>query len=96
MSADQTFLKKKRKKRKYNKTTTFISPFLRRDACWETMMWFWKSSNISGICAVEDTRLRIQRLQRRTDKVAENVVSPADPDVPAFDPYWTFDGRTPS
>ncbi len=38
------------------------------------MMWFWKSSSVSGICTVVDTRLRVQRLQRISDKAAENVV----------------------
>ncbi len=80
--------------------TTPLSLSLRA-ACWETMMWFWKSSSVSGICTVVDTRLRIQRLQRKSDKATENVVrvwsprSPRpqqtqmfwpDPDVPTFDP----------
>lgn len=76
-------------------------PFLSlalRIACWETMMWFWKSSSASGICTVVDMRLQI--LQRKLDKGAENAVrvwspwSPCpqqtqmfqpDPDVLIFD-----------
>lgn len=61
-------------------------------------MWFWKSSSVSGICTVVDMRLQI--LQRKLDKGAENAVrvwsprSPCpqqtqmfqpDPDVLIFD-----------
>lgn len=76
---------------------SFLSLAL-RIACWETMMWFWKSSSASGICTVVDMRLQI--LQRKLDKGAENAVrvwspwSPCpqqtqmfqpDPDVLIFD-----------
>lgn len=91
------------------KTTLFSLPLSLRRACWETMMWFWKSSSVSGICTVVDTRLWIQRRQRISDKAAENAVRvrsprtpcpPADPDVPTrpgcsdLSPRWGFDGRT--
>lgn len=45
-------------------------------------MWFWKSSSISGICTVVDARLQIQRLQRKSDKGAENAARVRSPRSP--------------
>lgn len=73
------------------------------------MMWFGKSSSVSGICTVVDMRLWIQRLQRKSDKAARErcesleptvSVSPADPDVPTRPrcsdlwTCWGLDERT--
>lgn len=45
-------------------------------------MWSGKSSSVSGICTVVDMRLRIQRLQRKSDKAAENAVRVWSPRSP--------------
>lgn len=66
-------------------------------ASWPALMWFWKSSSISGICTVVDMGLQLQtskKFQRSGWECCEslNLSVPSrtqmfwlDPDVPAVD-----------
>lgn len=74
------------------------SDFALTAASWPALMWFWKSSSISGICTVVDKGLQLQtskKFQQSGWECCEslNLSVPSrtqmfwsDPDVPAVDP----------
>lgn len=49
------------------------------------MMWFWKSSDVSGICTAVDLRLEIHRLPRKSDKEHCESLKPTVTACPSAD-----------